>query len=271
MGPIVGVALGIVSAMPTRTIRSLTVAAVGTVATILIGVAMGAWLGTAPGVADNSEIVSRTSPTLIDLVVALAAGAAGAYAASNAKVADSLPGVAIAISLVPPLGTAGILLALGEPAAAGGALLLFTTNFVSIVLAACVVFVLTGVAPIARLVTNADQTQGWFLSFLVAGLLLLIPLAIGGQQAYLASTDEQRATDVVETWLAPVPGFVIVDVDVTASSVEVAVAGPGSPPDPAVLQAAMDAAFGRPMALDLRVTPTQVYTSPAGASPSAAP
>ncbi len=150
--------------------------------TIGIGVVMGAWLGT-PTAPDNSEIVGRTSPTLIDLIVALAAGAAGAYAASNAKVADSLPGVAIAIALVPPLGTVGILLSYGDYGAASGAMLLFLTNFVSIVLAASVVFVLVGVVPIASIVQNAERTQGWFVSFAVAGILLMIPLAIGGQQA----------------------------------------------------------------------------------------
>src|SRR5207342_368353 len=125
MGPIVGIALGIVVGLPVRAVRSLVVAVAGIALTIGIGVAMGAWLGSAPSAPFNSEIVGRTSPTLIDLVVALAAGAAGAYATSNAKVADSLPGVAIAISLVPPLATAGILLSVGEAAASMGAFLLF--------------------------------------------------------------------------------------------------------------------------------------------------
>ena len=212
MGPIVGIALGIVTGLPKPggPVAGRDAPA-GIVATILIGVAMGAWLGTAPNVPLNSEIVGRTSPTIIDLVVALAAGAAGAYAASNAKVADSLPGVAIAISLVPPLGTAGILLSAGLPAEAAGALLLFATNFVSIVLAASVVFVLTGVVPIGRLVANAERTQAWFASFAVAGILLLIPLAIGGQQAFAAATDQQLARHAVAQWLAPAPGFKIVD------------------------------------------------------------
>jgi uncharacterized hydrophobic protein (TIGR00271 family) len=271
MGPIVGIALGIVTGLPRRTVQSLAVAAIGSVATILVGVALGAWLATSPGVPNNSEIVGRTSPTIIDLVVALAAGAAGAYAASNSKVADSLPGVAIAISLVPPLDTAGILLSAGEPSAAAGALLLFTTNFVSIVLAACVVFVLTGVVPIDRLVANAERTQAWFVSFAVAGILLLIPLAIGSQQAFAAATAEQNATQAVQAWLAPAPGFAILDVTVSGNAVAVAVAGPGSPPSPATLETMLDAALGETVALDLVVTQTAVYTTPAGASPSPVP
>jgi len=268
MGPIVGIAVGIVMAMPARTLRSLVVAGIGTLATILIGVALAAWLA-GPGTADNSEIVARTSPTLVDLVIALAAGAAGAYAASNPRVADSLPGVAIAISLVPPLSTVGILLALGDPAGAAGAMLLFTTNFVSIVLAASVVFVLTGVAPLARLVSNREQTQTWFASFLVAGLLLLVPLAIGGQQAVAAADDEHGATAAVQAWLAPAPGFAIIDVSVSGQAVEVFVTGPGSPPDPAALQTALDEALGGQVQLDLRISQTILYTTP-GQSPGPA-
>ena len=271
MGPIVGIALGIVTGLPKRTLQSLAVAAIGSLATILVGVAMGAWLATSPDVPNNSEIVGRTSPTIIDLVVALAAGAAGAYAASNSKVADSLPGVAIAISLVPPLDTAGILLATGQPAAAAGALLLFTTNFVSIVLAASVVFVLTGVVPIGRLVANAQRTQVWMASFAVAGILLLIPLALGSQQALAAASDSQTATQTVQAWLASAPEFVVVEVTVSGDSVDVAVAGPGSPPSPATLQSMLDAALGAPVELALAVTQTVVYTTPVGASPSPVP
>ena len=271
MGPIVGIALGIVTGLPKRTLQSLAVAAFGTVATILVGLAMGAWLATSPDVPSNSEIVGRTSPTIIDLVVALAAGAAGAYAASNAKVSDSLPGVAIAISLVPPLDTAGILLATGNPEAAAGAMLLFTTNFVSIVLAASVVFVLTGVVPIGRLVANAQRTQAWMVSFAVAGILLLIPLAIGSQQALAAANDAQIATQTVQAWLAPAPEFAIVEVTVSGDAVDVAVAGPGSPPSPPTLQSMLDAALGGPIELELVVTQTVVYTTPVGASPTPVP
>jgi uncharacterized hydrophobic protein (TIGR00271 family) len=270
MGPIVGIALGIVVGLPVRALRSLMVAVAGIALTIGVGVALGAWLGSAPSVPFNSEIVGRTSPSLIDLVVALAAGAAGAYATSNAKVADSLPGVAIAISLVPPLGTVGILLSHGDYASASGAMLLFLTNFVSIVLAASVVFVLVGVVPITSLAKNAERTQGWFVSFAVAGILLVIPLAVGGQQAFAAASDDLVATAAVEAWLAVDPAFQLVDVEVTGDTAKVSVAGPGTPPDPAVLQANLDTALGRPVDLDLVVTQTVLHTTPPRASPSPA-
>ena len=55
---------------------------------------------------------ARTAPGLFDLGVALAAGAAGAYVAVRRTGTDALPGVAIAVSLVPPLATVGICLRL---------------------------------------------------------------------------------------------------------------------------------------------------------------
>ena len=53
------------------------------------------------------SLEARTSPGVLDLGVALAAGAAGAYVAVRRTGSDALPGVAIAVSLVPPLATVG--------------------------------------------------------------------------------------------------------------------------------------------------------------------
>ena len=83
----------------------------------------------------NAQITGRVSPRLIDLYAALASGAAGAFAMSREDIADSLPGVAISISLVPPLCVVGIGLSEGQWDASLGALLLFLTNFLSILLA----------------------------------------------------------------------------------------------------------------------------------------
>ncbi len=68
---------------------------------------------------------ARTAPGILDLGVALAAGAAGAYVSVRRTGTDALPGVAIAVSLVPPLATVGICMELGRQADAAGALLLF--------------------------------------------------------------------------------------------------------------------------------------------------
>ena len=55
----------------------------------------------------NSEVLSRVAPTLLDLLIALAAGAAGGYVMTHPRVGNSLPGVAIAVALAPPLERSG--------------------------------------------------------------------------------------------------------------------------------------------------------------------
>ncbi|NEP17747.1 MAG: TIGR00341 family protein [Leptolyngbya sp. SIO4C1] len=89
----------------------------------------------------NEEITSRIRPTLLDLVIALAAGAAGSYAKTRRDVADALPGVAIAVALVPPLSVIGIGLSLADTDVALGSTLLFLTNLAGIILSGGIVFI----------------------------------------------------------------------------------------------------------------------------------
>lgn len=101
------------------------------------------------------EIVGRTAPTALDLVVAVAAGAAAAFAATRASIGDAIPGVAIAVALVPPLCVVGIGLALGESAIpqiglildqsiALGAFMLFLANLAGIIFSGALVFIIQG-------------------------------------------------------------------------------------------------------------------------------
>ncbi|MFN8631104.1 MAG: DUF389 domain-containing protein [Chloroflexota bacterium] len=100
--------------------------ALGALMTVAIGYAVSALLPDPLGL--TPSLTARTQPNLLDLGVALAAGRAGAYVAARRTGADALPGVAIAVSLVPPLATVGICLELGRLDGAGGALLLFLTT-----------------------------------------------------------------------------------------------------------------------------------------------
>ena len=103
----------------------------------------------------GQEIVGRTAPTMLDLVVAIAAGTAGAFAATRRSVGNAIPGVAIAVALVPPLCVVGLGLALGTSAIpevglvlnqriAVGASLLFLANLAGIVFSGALVFVVQG-------------------------------------------------------------------------------------------------------------------------------
>lgn len=120
---------------------------------ILIGVALAmalaallAWL--TPLRRLTPEIEGRLNPGLLDLGVAVVAGVAAAYAYARESVVKSLPGVAIAVALVPPLAVSGIGLGWGDLHVFSGALLLFLTNLVGIAVAAGITFMLLGYAPV---------------------------------------------------------------------------------------------------------------------------
>lgn len=120
----------------------------------------------------NSEILARTTPTLMDLFIALAAGFVAAIAITQKKIADSLAGVAIAVSLMPPLCTAGIALSLREYSFSVGALLLFTVNAACITLVTTLVLVYTHYARTKEI--HIAKKAAIFN--LVVVLLLAIPL-----------------------------------------------------------------------------------------------
>jgi uncharacterized hydrophobic protein (TIGR00271 family) len=98
----------------------------------------------------TNEISARLRPSLLDLIVALASGMAAAYAKNNEKIIGSLAGVSIAVALVPPISTAGIGLGWMRFDIFYQAFLLFVTNFVGIIFAAGLTFLVLGYAPIRR-------------------------------------------------------------------------------------------------------------------------
>ncbi len=123
----------------------------------------------------TNEIIVRSQPNLFDLLIALASGIAGAYAIARKDVATSLPGVAIAAALVPPLSVVGIGLAHGNLAVAGGSALLFATNLVAIVLSGAITLMLLGFLPRKR--DRQDIRLRWAFFVILFSLgLILIPL-----------------------------------------------------------------------------------------------
>ena len=90
---------------------------------VLIGYLLGVLHANPVLAENNSQVAARVSPKLIDLIAALATGVVGAFALVRSDVSDTLPGVAIAISLVPPLAVVGLTLESGAPDEALGALL----------------------------------------------------------------------------------------------------------------------------------------------------
>ena len=258
MTPIMATSASLLMGWPVRATRAMLLVGAG----VAIAVA-GSWLLSryfpVLEVTTNSQILSRVSPTTVDLMIAFAAGAAGAFAISRPDVADSLPGVAIAVALVPPLAVIGITLEAAEWSFALGATLLFLTNLVGVILAAGITFVLVGFSPWFHLEANRTQINRSYATVGIALLLIAIPLTLAGEELLVSVTNSSKATAVVDDWLEAVPGYEQVSVTIQGSDVEVVIVGSGDLPSPQALADDFAEEFSREMVVDLSVVPEESY------------
>jgi uncharacterized hydrophobic protein (TIGR00271 family) len=263
MAPIMGLAASLVMGWGTRLLFGVVVVGLSVVAAVALAWSAAAFLP-ASDVQLPAEVLSRSSPDVRDLGVALAAGAAGAYATVRRTMSGALPGVAVAVALVPPLATVGVLLGRGQPGLAGGAGLLFATNLFGIVLAAAVVFLVTGFVPAQRF-----RTDGHTLAVVLA--ITAVPTVVVGVLLTERLVDSARharelrlATQEVVGWLGT--GDELSTIELSGSSVQVNVTGASAPPPLRTLTDALGQALGRPTTVDLRWIPVR-EGEPAPAAP----
>ncbi len=261
MIPIMATTAALTMGWPKRAWRASMTVLFGVVFAVLVAWVTVQALPNVPDPVSTSQITSRTSPTMIDMLIALAAGAAGAFALTRRDVSDSLPGVAIAVALVPPLSVVGVTLEAGQYSDAAGALLLFATNFVSILIAGGLVFVLTGYTPIRRMTQERRRIRSWMVAVGIGALVVIIPLALTGRQIAADAAAFDEAAETVDAWLGGTD-FEQVDVVLSGSNVEVVVAGPtdSEAPRPQDLADELADRLGREVTLDLRVIPEQRFT-----------
>ena len=201
------------------------------------------------------SLAARTSPGVLDLGVALTAGAAGAWVAIRRTGTDALPGVAIAVSLVPPLATVGICLELGRPDDAAGALLLFVTNFAAIVVAACIVFALSGAAPSREMLVERHRVRNGFLLAVVALAVIAIPLFVNGFTTARATIMASTGAPTVAAWIDG-RDLEVREWSIDGSTISLTLAGPDTPADTGELATALAKVFGEPVTLDVVYVPT---------------
>ena len=158
------------------------------------------------------EVMARTRPSPIDLVIALAGGVAAAYAMTQPNISAALPGVAIATALMPPLCTVGVGLALQRWDVAGGALLLFITNAVTIAFASVLVFFLRGFSSNWR-VKNGSLPRSLVLSAALTGLLL-IPLTFFSVKFFREASANRLIQSVVLREVENLGGAELVELEV---------------------------------------------------------
>jgi uncharacterized hydrophobic protein (TIGR00271 family) len=255
MRPIMATAAALVTGRMDRAWRSGLYVLAGV--TGVIGVA---WFLTATNITTvisfetNSQITGRISPRLIDLYAALASGAAGAFAMSREDIADSLPGVAISISLVPPLCVVGVGLSQGEWAAASGALLLFITNFLSILLAGGGVLALLGLSAASTKELVGAARRKAFIFVAIGVLIVAIPLAATTFRVAQESIAEAATRRLAQQWLDQT-SFEVVRVDADGSQVDLFINGSGERPPLPELGSQLGSSLGRLLKLNLIVIP----------------
>jgi uncharacterized hydrophobic protein (TIGR00271 family) len=241
MQPVLGTAACIAMALFKKSLRSFGVVVLATVWSIALSYVLAALFvnGELP-----DEVTSRTAPDIRDLIVALAAGTAGAYATVRKDASASLPGVAVAVALVPPLGAVGISLEAGNSTFAWGAMLLYTTNLFAIVLAGVVVFVVTGFVPPRRLANTFRRTSVVAAVVGVVVVAIALPLYSASTAAVERSEREVDALEIVSVWLGPTDRRSAPEVVFDDQRITVAVRSFDAPPDPDPLVESLQATFG---------------------------
>jgi hypothetical protein len=223
-------------------VRSLVLVAAGAVAVVAVGYLVGFAISYDIVAATSSQVEGRINPRFIDLVAALATGAVGAFALVRSDVSDTLPGVAIAISLVPPLAVVGITLEAGAEGEAGGALLLFLTNVAAILLSGIVVMALYRVRSTAGRADRRSMRDRASVVLVVAFVLVIaVPLVATSGRIAQATLTASSVSDVANAWAQPA-GWTIERVDLHLSETVVRAAGPLPAPDPDQLRRDLDAA-----------------------------
>jgi uncharacterized hydrophobic protein (TIGR00271 family) len=244
--PVLGIGLAIVTVRPKRMISSALIIIASVAWVVLISAAIAFLFTSSIDITQNSQVIGRTSPNLIDLLVAIATGLVGAYAVAHKNVSAVLPGVAIAISLLPPLTIIGLCLEGGAWQKSLGALLLFSVNAVAMIVTAFLVFTVAGYFSAAR---ESRDTVKRPLGFVIGlFVLLVIPLGLLSLDAVRSAAVIREANSAAERWLEGTD-FRVIDTQYEDNVVRVLISGPGAPPPTAdFIQA-----FTPPFSADLSV------------------
>ena len=215
MGPIVGLGLGI--GIFDRKLINKSLKNIGIAACISIITAYLFFKITPTE--EVNELLSRTRPTVLDLFVAFFGGVAGILAAARCLSTNTIPGVAIATALMPPLCTAGFGLAIGNWDYFAGALFLFLMNCIMISIAALLV-VLYLRYPKFSFVDDAKKRKVR-AGIILALLLVLTPSVYFYYNLLQENLNDQRIENFLDNEIATKHGIYINSHKLTASGDEV--------------------------------------------------
>jgi len=271
MVPIQGIMLSAVLGDRRNLLRSVGLVVTGAVAAVAVGWILG-WVVAGPVDAQtNAQVAARVSPRLIDLLAALATGAVGSIALVRKDISDTLPGVAIAISLVPPLVVVGLTLQARQWGQAGGGSLLFVTNVAAMLGVGTVVMALYRVYRMSPQYGSAESRalNRRHAVFVIAALvvIVIVPLTTASVTISRQTSREIAVTAAVDSWI-PGTGWALTSVT-TDDGGRTTVLLQGPPPHPATsgLRARLIGRGVPPQTVQLQFLPLETVDLAPAAAP----
>jgi uncharacterized hydrophobic protein (TIGR00271 family) len=201
VAPLMTPILGIVLADGANLRRCVLLVVAGAAAVVGISWLLGLLVPYPVVAATNSQVAARVTLQVADLVAALATGAVGSVALVRSDISDTLPGVAIAISLVPPLAVVGLTLESGAPHQSLAAFLLFTTNVAANLASGIVVMAFYRVHRVSgHAAAPAFHYRGAVAIIACLLLAVIVPLWISSDRIYKTTVRQSDVQAVAERW-----------------------------------------------------------------------
>ncbi len=190
MGPIVGAGFGL-GVFDFKLLRkSLNNLLVAT----LVGLIVSAtYFFISPFKESQTEILSRTSPNIYDIIIAFFGGLVGVIAITRVEKGNPIPGVAIATALMPPLCTAGFGLAVGNYAFFFGAMYLYSINCVFICIATFLIVKYLKYPIVKQIDKTRERQVKYAMTLLI--LIMLIPSVFFAAKLYNEKKYNQKVND----------------------------------------------------------------------------
>ena len=220
MTPILGIAASLIMGWPRRAARVAARLLISTLFVFLIAYIFLWVLQIPTEIRLSDEILSRTEPNAVDLLIALSAGIASAYMLVRKEALSALPGVAIAVALVPPLCTAGMLTYLQDYELAKEAMILYVSNLAGIIMTAGCVFLFMGIKPRVKDPQLNIRVGGGLVLALLFLLIIAIPLASRTFYDLRDAHDRAIALKIAEEWIGNNP-VEIIDLDVEDNVIKI--------------------------------------------------
>ena len=168
--------------------------------------------------------------------------AAGAYAVAHEDVSATLPGVAVAVALVPPLAATGILIGAREGVLAEGSAPPYATNLFAIAFSALATLLITGVIPTARFFFRDSRMAAVVIGIFIATVAIAIPLT--SRRSTLRRHHVNKATSSPKSnWLGN-KDLEVTTLDVIGTAVTVELTGLDEPPEAYALATRLVPALG---------------------------